>query len=278
MELISGSKIAEEIKNSLGQENLSQGICPKLAVILVGDDKESMVYVRLKEKAAQSISGETLIWQLSAHISKEDLLTEVSKANNDDSIHGIIIQLPLPEHLRPYQDEFLEAVQEKKDVDGFNPSNRGKLLGGEPKYVSCAALACLEVIQRYTESPQGQNAILVGDSFDLILPLSILLISTGFNVQVISEYKPQWIKNADILVVEKGEAKIVKGEQLREGMLVIDAGFHWENGQTHGNVDKDSLNGINGYLLPVPGGTGPLLIAKLMENVCKAARLNRSVG
>ncbi len=277
MELISGTKMAEEIKAGLGEQNLSQGIRPKLAVILVGDNRESMVYVGLKENAARSISGETSIIQLPAHITKEDLLTEISKANHDDSVHGIIIQLPLPDHLGPYQDEFLEAVKEEKDVDGFNPSNRGKLVGGEPRYISCAALACMEVIERYTELPHGKNAILVGDSFDLILPLSILMIRHGFNVQVISEYKPEWIQKADILVVEKGSAKMVKGEHLREGMLVIDAGFYWESGKTHGNVDKDSVSGISGYLLPVPGGTGPLLIAKLMDNLCRASILNRSI-
>ncbi len=277
MELISGTKIAEEIKTALGEQNLARGICPNLAVILVGDNKESEVYVRLKENAASSISGATSIIQLPAHISKEELLTEILKANNDPGIHGIIIQLPLPDHLAPYQDEFLEAVEEEKDVDGFNPANRGKLFGGEPKFVSCAALACMEVIDRYIEVRNGKNAVLAGESFDLILPLSILLIRQGFNVQVISEYQPEWIKNTDILVVEKGSAELVKGEHLQEGMLVIDAGFYWDNGKTCGNVDKDSVSRIEGYLLPVPGGMGPLLIAKLMDNLCRAALLTRSI-
>ncbi len=277
MELISGTKIAEDIKNALGEQNLDKGICPNLAVILVGDNKESMIYVGLKENAARSISGTTSIIQLPAHITKEELLAVISTANNEQDIDGIIIQLPLPDHLAPWQDEFLEAVKEEKDVDGFNPSNRGKLIGGKPRYVSCAALACTEIIDRYVQSDKGKNAVLVGDSFDLILPLSLILIKQGFNVQVISEYKPEWIQNADILVVEKGSPKIVKGEHLRDGMLVIDAGFYWDSGKTHGNVDKDSVSKISGHLLPVPGGMGPLLIAKLMENVCQAAIYNRSI-
>ncbi len=236
-----------------------------------------MTYVRLKENASRTISGSTTIIQLPAQVTKEELLGEIAKANNDHGIHGIIIQLPLPDHLSPYQDEFLAAIKEEKDVDGFNPSNRGKLMGGEPRYVSCAALACMEVIDRYVKISGGKLALLVGDSFDLILPLSILLIRQGFNIQVISEYKPELIQNADILVVEKGSPKMVQGEHLRQGMLVIDAGFYWDNGKTQGNVDKDSVSEIKGYLLPVPGGIGPLLIAKLMENVCTASILNGSL-
>ncbi|KUG05013.1 methylenetetrahydrofolate dehydrogenase (nadp+) / methenyltetrahydrofolate cyclohydrolase [hydrocarbon metagenome] len=277
MELISGTKIAEEIKADLKEQNLGKGICPNLAVILVGDNKESMIYVGLKENAARSISGSTSIIELPADISKMELLNAIAKANHEQDTDGIIIQLPLPDHLAPWQDEFLEAVREEKDVDGFNPANRGKLIGGKPKYVSCAALACMEVIDRYVESPEGKNVILVGDSFDLILPLSIRLISEGFNVQVINEYKPDWIRQADVLVVEKGSANMVKGEHLRDGMLVIDAGFYWDGGKTHGNVDKESVSGISGHLLPVPGGVGPLLIAKLMENVSQAAIINRSI-
>lgn len=273
MELISGSKIAEEIKSALKLKNQGTGMMPQLVVILVGDDEESMVYVGLKEKAALSISAKTSIRQLPAGISREELLAVIAEANHDAAVDGIIIQLPLPEHLSPYQDEFLEAIKTEKDVDGFNPINRGKLIGGQAEFVSCAALACMEVIQRY--GSQGKNAVLVGDSFDLILPLAIMLIKQDFNVSVIREYQAELVHTADLLVVEKGQAGIVKGQHLREGMLIIDAGFYWEKGKTLGNVDKDSLLDRSGCLLPVPGGLGPLLIAKLMENISQAAIKNR---
>ena len=132
----------------------------------------------------------------------------------------------------------------------------------------------MEIINRYP--PPGKNAVLVGDSFDLILPLAISLVREDFNVSVIKEYQAGLVQTADLLVVEKGQAGIVKGQDLREGMLVIDAGFHWEKGKTLGNVDKDSCSDLNGYLLPVPGGLGPMLIAKLMENLSQAAFKNRS--
>ncbi|NLO22121.1 MAG: bifunctional 5,10-methylenetetrahydrofolate dehydrogenase/5,10-methenyltetrahydrofolate cyclohydrolase [Syntrophomonadaceae bacterium] len=274
MELISGSKIAEEIKSALKLKNQGAGIMPQLAVIIVGDNEESMVYVGLKEKAALSISARTSIKQLPASISKKELLAVIDEANNDAAINGIIIQLPLPEQLIPYQDQLLEAIKTEKDVDGFNPINRGKLIGGQAEFISCAALACMEVIHRY--GPQGKNAVLVGDSFDLILPLAIMLAQQDFNVSLINEYQPEWVQKADILVVEKGRAGVVKGSDLRNGMLVIDAGFYWEKGKTLGNVDKDSLLDQPGYLLPVPGGLGPMLIAKLMENLSQAAIKNRS--
>jgi methylenetetrahydrofolate dehydrogenase (NADP+)/methenyltetrahydrofolate cyclohydrolase len=274
MELISGSQIAEEIKSALRVKNQEAGIIPQLEVVLVGENEESKVYVNLKEKAALSISARTSIRQLPASISKEGLLTVIAEANNDPAIDGIIIQLPLPQDLSPYQDEFLEAIKTEKDVDGFNPINRGTLIAGQAEFVSCAALACMEIINRYP--PPGKNAVLVGDSFDLILPLAISLVREDFNVSVIKEYQAGLVQTADLLVVEKGQAGIVKGQDLREGMLVIDAGFHWEKGKTLGNVDKDSCSDLNGYLLPVPGGLGPMLIAKLMENLSQAAFKNRS--
>ncbi len=277
MELISGTAIAEEIRTTLGARNQANDLSPNLGIILVGDNEESMLYAGLKEKAARSISGRTSIIELPADISKKALLEAIAAANDEPSIDGIIIQLPLPDHLAPFQDEFLEAVKGEKDVDGFNPSNRGRLIGGEPAYISCAALACMEVIDRYIDEPAGKQAVLVGDSFDLILPLFILLIRKGCNVQVISGYQQELVQEADLLVVEKGTAGMVKGEHLRDGMLVIDAGFHWQNGKTLGNIDKDSVGELQGHLLPVPGGTGPLLIAKLMENLCRAAISRRSI-
>jgi len=275
VELIDGRAIAEEIRKNLRDINIKNDLCPSLAVILVGDDRDSMIYVGLKDKAAQSISGKAVLVQLPAEISRESLLAEINKLNADENIHGIILQLPLPAHLQNYQDEFLEAIKTDKDVDGFNPINRGKLISGQAEYVSCAALACMEVIDRYITCCAGKNVLLLGDSFDLILPLAVLLINNEYNVQVIQEYEAVYVKNADILIVEKGKAKMVKEEHLHDKMLVIDAGFHWDGRGVSGNVDKDFTAEIKSYLLPVPGGMGPLLIAKLMENVSKAAALRQ---
>lgn len=274
MELISGTRRAEEIRNSLREKNRQEGIQPHLAVLLVGDNPESAVYVRLKEKAVESIYGLSTVVRLNADINREELLSEINKLNNDKNIDGIILQLPLPQHLADGQDDFLEAIRIDKDVDGFNPINRGKLIGGKPCFVSCAALACLDVINNYIDY-SGKNALLVGDSFDLIIPLAVLLIKQGVNVEVISQYDPQRVKNADIIIIEKGEAGIVKGEDLHNGILLLDAGFHWQNGTTLGNVANESTADVSGYLLPVPGGLGPLLIAELMKNLSDAAFFNR---
>ncbi|MBC7075474.1 MAG: bifunctional 5,10-methylenetetrahydrofolate dehydrogenase/5,10-methenyltetrahydrofolate cyclohydrolase [Syntrophomonadaceae bacterium] len=276
MEIIRGSNISEEIRKGLKEANQEEGICPKLAIILVGGSKEDVTYVRLKERAADSIGGKAQIIQLSADIGKEELLDEIAVLNQDENIDGILLQLPLPERLEPYRDDFLAAIRTDKDVDGFNPINRGKLVGGHPKFTSCAALACLEVIKRYISPVRGKKAILVGDSFDLIIPLAVILLQKGCHVTVIPEYRPQYISGADILVLENGAPGAVKGEYITERTLIIDAGFYWQPEGVCGNVDQESMKDINCCLLPVPGGLGPILIAKLMENLCIAARARGS--
>lgn len=270
MEIINGTNIAVEIRNQLKVKNEQRNVCPNLAIFLVGDDKESMVYVGLKDKAAATIAGRTTLFHLPADIQKEELLQKIQEANADHEIHGIILQLPLPDHLKPYQDDFLSAIQPDKDVDGFNPINRGKLMGGQAIFISCAAMACMEIVDRYQESLDGKKAVLFGDSFDVIQPLAILFMQRGCLVSIIPDYRAEYAGDADIMVVEKGAARVVKGDHLKKGMLLIDAGFFFDQRGVSGNVDKDSLTEAEGYLLPVPGGMGPLLIARLMENVSAA--------
>lgn len=275
MEIISGSEIAGEIKERMLKDNQNDNIRPVLAVIVVGDDKESLVYVGLKEKAVTYIGGETRYEIMPTATTREVLLDLINNLNKDPDVDGILLQLPLPEGLEAYQEGFLEAISPAKDVDGFNPVNRGKLTGNNPEYISCAALACMEVIEKYTTSLKDKNIILCGDSFDLIIPLAAILISRGSKITIVPEYDAGYAAGADIIVVEKGAPGIVKGEQLKKGTILIDAGFYWDYDRISGNVDRSSVQYIEGYLLPVPGGLGPLLIAKLTENLNKAARRNK---
>lgn len=275
MKIISGTEIANEIKERLKQQNLQAGISPCLAIVLVGDDKESMVYVGLKQKAVAAIGGKCEFINLTGDVTREELLDSIAALNNDPGVNGILVQLPLPQGLNEYRDEVLQAIKPDKDVDGFNPRNRGLLMGGTPDFISCAAIACMDIINRTVNNLEGSKAALIGTSFDVIQPLGILLNQESCIVNLVPNYAAEYVGDCDIVVVEKGDPLTAKGEHFKDGALVIDAGFHWHNNHTCGNVDRDSVGNVNGSLLPVPGGMGPLLIAKLMENLCTAARRSK---
>lgn len=275
MQIINGTEIANEIKTRLKNELEKEKISPSIAIILLGEDKQDFTYVELKRKAAESIGGKAHIYKLPAETEKEDLLGIIDMLNKDINIHGILLQLPLPERLKIHTEEFLEKIDRAKDIDGFNPINRGLLTSGNPNFISCAALAAIDIINRFHPVLENQQAVLLGDSFDLIIPLAVILAKRGCKANIIPEYDSQLVKFGDILVLEKGAAGIVQKEDIKEGALIIDAGFHWEIDRICGNVEKDAVKDIDGFLLPVPGGIGPLLIAKLMENLCSAAKRNR---
>lgn len=275
MEIISGTKIAAEIRESMREANEKEGIKPVLAVIMVGDNQENLVYVKLKEKAVASIGGETRLIEMPETSSKQNLINTINELNQDDNVDGILLQLPMPDHLEKDKEEILSAIKLEKDVDGFTPINRGLLAGDGARFTSCATLACLEVIDRVYPELQGKRVVLAGDSFDVIVPLAIILLKRGCPVSIYPCYQEGLVNLADILVVEKGGPEIIKGADIKGSPLIIDAGFYWESGHSCGNVKRDSVESNEGYLLPVPGGLGPMLIAKLCENLSRAARQNR---
>jgi len=271
--LINGSEIASEIKARLGREVEALGFPPRLAVILVGDNEESLHYVGMKQKAVAAIGGECEVLRVAAAIGVADLCAKVAVLNRDVRTHGILVQLPLPDQLVHEQETVLAALDPGKDVDGFHPFNRGQLLVSQAQFISCAALATLEMLDRHIRV-DGKHAVLIGDSFDLIQPLGLLLLARGCQVEIIPS-PVEWqeaARRGDILVVEKGEPRMVTGDVIKPGSFVIDAGFHWESGKVCGNVDKASVTGHAGWLAPVPGGMGPILIAKLLENLVQAAK------
>ncbi|MDD3364473.1 MAG: bifunctional 5,10-methylenetetrahydrofolate dehydrogenase/5,10-methenyltetrahydrofolate cyclohydrolase [Syntrophomonas sp.] len=272
MEVISGKAIADEIKAGLKESNAQAGICPCLALIDVGDNQENSLYIGLKKKAIDAIGGNARIIKLSEDTKREDLLEEIKNLNQDKEVNGILLQLPIPETLEPFREEFLEAIAPNKDVDGFGPNNRGRLMGGEPSFISCAALACMDICHRYMSPLAKKKVLLVGDSFDVIQPLALMFMEELCEVTIIPQYYPDAMDDIDIAIVEKGTPLMVKNQSVKAGGLLIDAGFHWFQDRTVGNVDRDSVAGVEGYLLPVPGGMGPLLIAHLMRNLSQAAR------
>lgn len=272
MNLISGKQISDEIRSRLKENNEREGLQPCLAIINVGDDKENLIYIGLKENAVTAMGGQTRLLNLPADVKKEEILQQIAALNQDEEVDGILFQLPLPPSLQAYQDEFLTAIDPGKDVDGFHPINMGRLLIDQQVFVSCAALACLEVSQRFTDKLAGKKVLLVGDSFDLIKPLALLFMNKGCQVLVVPAYKAAYMEDVDIAVIEKGGPLFVKAEGIKEGALLIDAGFYYEPSGLYGNVDKEALAEKPGHLLPVPGGMGPILIAKLLENLCQAVQ------
>ncbi|HHV16089.1 MAG TPA: bifunctional 5,10-methylenetetrahydrofolate dehydrogenase/5,10-methenyltetrahydrofolate cyclohydrolase [Gelria sp.] len=275
MQIISGTEIAAQIRESLREANEKEGIRPVLAIIVVGYQQESLSYVRLKEKAVTSIGGETHLMVMPENSSKQSLLNSIDRLNQDKGVDGILLQLPLPDHLQKDKEEILSAISLEKDVDGFTPANRGLLSGDGAEFTSCAALACLEVIERVYPELEGKRAVLVGDSFDVIIPVATILLKRGCPVSIYPNYQEGLVNRADILVVEKGGPEIIEGAEIKGSPLIIDAGFYWEAGHSCGNVKGDSVTDNEGYLLPVPGGLGPMLIAKLCENLSQAAWRNR---
>lgn len=273
MDIINGNLIAEEIRIQVRDQVAAAGLSPHLAIVVVGDYYESLVYIGLKDKAVSFIGGKTSHISVNVNVSKETLLQTIQQLNDDPSVDGILLQLPLPDTLANHTEDFLAAISPLKDVDGFHPLNQGRLIHGNPYFVSCAALACQEVIHRCRGSVQGRHAVLVGDSFDLIQPLAALLLKEACQVTIIPQMpidKP--LPGADYYIIEKGRPEMLRPEQIVTGSLVLDGGFHWHLDHMCGNVDRNAVAALEGDLLPVPGGLGPILIAQLVRNLLQAAQ------
>ena len=272
MEIISGKAIADELKANLRLYNTNAGISPCLAVVDLGDNRENELYIGLKKAAVQAIGGITRIIHMDQAVKREAVLGKIQELNQDPAVDGILLQLPLPAGLDKYQEDFLEAIAPHKDVDGFCPRNRGLLMGDEPGFISCAAMACMDVCSRYMSPLAGKRVLLVGNSFDVIQPLALIFIKALCDVSIIPSYTPEAINDMDIAIIEAGFPLMVKPEGVKPGVLLIDAGFHWHEERVCGNIDRDAFAELEGYLLPVPGGMGPLLIAQLMVNLSQAAQ------
>ncbi|NLW43850.1 MAG: bifunctional methylenetetrahydrofolate dehydrogenase/methenyltetrahydrofolate cyclohydrolase [Syntrophomonadaceae bacterium] len=272
MPVIDGQKLSRSIRDELKAEVARLNRIPVLAVVLVGTDRESERYVNMKKRAAEEIGGQCRIHHLT-EAATDEVVALVNELNRDPEVHGILVQLPLPPGVD--QDEVIAAIDVSKDVDGFHPLNLGLGYLGKQVFTSCASAAILHLIDDYVASPRPR-VLLVGDSLDLIKPLNSLLIGREYPVTVVGELEP-WIDLSlyQVIVLEKGEPRSISSSVFRDGALVIDAGFHWLDGKTCGNAITDDFRSESGpYLLPVPGGLGPLLITMLLSNLVKAAGRN----
>ncbi len=271
MLVIDGKAISGQIKDELKvkvSEYKKQGKEVSLAVILVGNDPASAVYVGNKKKACEYIGINSVSYELPEETSKEELLSIIDKLNKDDKINGILVQLPLPKHIN--EDEVIKAISPDKDVDGFHPENVGRLSIGQKGFVSCTPAGVIELLKRSGIQIVGKNCVVIGRSNIVGKPMSMLLLRENGTVTTTHSRTADlkaFTKNADILVVAIGKPKFITADYVKEGACVIDVGIHrQENGKLCGDVDYDSVKEVAGALTPVPGGVGPMTIAMLMKN------------
>ena len=276
MELIDGKKLAKEIRENLKlkcDELKKEGINPKLAVIMVGEDKASKVYVKNKSKACNEIGIEFEEFILDENIEQKDLMELIKKLNNDKTVNGILLQSPIPKHLDI--NEAFKAIAPEKDVDGFNPVNVGKLSLNQDTFVSCTPYGIMKMFEAYNINLEGKDIVIVGRSNIVGKPLIQCCLNKNATVTVChSKTKDlkEHTKNADIVIAAIGKSKFVTEDMIKKDAVVIDVGINrGEDGKLTGDVDFENVSKKASFITPVPGGVGPMTIAMLMNNVIKAA-------
>ena len=270
-QIIDGKKISQEIKDELKEKVATlkeKGKTFTLAVIQVGDDPASSVYVGNKKKACAYIGIESLSYELPQETTQEELLKLVGELNENHSVGGILVQLPLPEHID--EEKVLLAIAPEKDVDGFHPTNVGNLSIGRPGFVSCTPAGVIQLLKRSGIEIEGKECVVLGRSNIVGKPMAMLLLRENGTVTVChsrTKNLKEITKRADILVVAIGKPKFVDASYVKEGAVVIDVGIHRnENNKLCGDVDFDSVAPHTSAITPVPGGVGPMTIAMLMNN------------
>lgn len=276
-EILDGKAISQKIKEGLKKEveELKQnGIIPKLAVIMVGDDPSSKIYVRNKSVSCNQIGVEYEEHLLSENTTMDELLRLIDKLNKDNSVHGILLQSPIPRGLDI--NEAFKSIDPKKDVDGFNPVNVGKLCLGQDSFVSCTPYGIIKLLEEYGIQIEGKDAVVVGRSNIVGKPMMQCLLNKNATVTICHSKTiklERATKKADILVVAVGKPKFITADMVKEGAIVIDVGINrGEDGKICGDVDFEEVSKVASYITPVPGGVGPMTIAMLMNNIVKAAK------
>lgn len=274
-ELLNGREIAKDYRAGLQSEVeklKSQGIVPNLTVVIVGNDGASLSYVRSKNKAAEKIGMDSSIVRLDEDTSEADVLKAVEELNNDDNVHGILVQVPLPKQVD--ENKVLEAIAPHKDVDGFSPVNIGRLYTGQRTFVPCTPLGIMELL-KHTGSLEGKTVAVVGRSHIVGQPVAKLLTNENATVTLMHSRTKDMVaqlKNFDVVVSAVGKPGLIKGSDLKEGAIVIDVGNTVVDEKLVGDVDFDSAKEVASYITPVPGGVGPLTITMVLNNTLLAAQ------
>ena len=282
MNIIDGKAVALNVKNQVKLECEAlkeKGITPGLAVIIVGDDPASQVYVRNKEKACEECGFHSVKYALDANTTQQELNTLIDELNNDDSINGILCQLPLPSHLD--DKEVINRIDPIKDVDAFHPVNVGAIMIGDYNFLPCTPAGVMELIHSTGVELEGKKAVVMGRSNIVGKPMAMLLLHENATVEIThskTENLSEITSEADILVAAVGKAKFVKADMVKQGAVVIDVGMDRdENGKLCGDVDFEDVKEKCSYITPVPGGVGPMTIAMLMKNTLTAAKIQNNI-
>lgn len=281
--ILDGKQIAKDYRQGLQDqvEALKEkGFTPKLSVILVGNDGASQSYVRSKKKAAEKIGMISEIVHLEETATEEEVLNELNRLNNDDSVSGILVQVPLPKQVS--EQKILEAINPEKDVDGFHPINIGKLYIDEQTFVPCTPLGIMEILKHADIDLEAKNAVVIGRSHIVGQPVSKLLLQKNASVTILhsrSKDMASYLKDADVIVSAVGKPSLVTKDVVKEGAVIIDVGnTPDENGKLKGDVDYDAVKEIAGAITPVPGGVGPLTITMVLNNTLLAEKMRRGMG
>ena len=275
--IIDGKAISAQIRQEISEEvakmKAEQGIVPGLAVIIVGQDPASQVYVRNKAKDCEETGINSFVHALPENTTEEELLALVHKLNDDDSVHGIIVQLPLPKHLD--EEKILLRINPEKDVDAFHPVNVGRIMIGNFSFLPCTPAGVMELLHHENVKISGKNAVVVGRSNIVGKPMALLLLAENATVTVChsrTENLREHTKNADILVSAVGKAKFITADMVKKGAVVIDVGMNrGEDGKLCGDVDFVEVEKKASLITPVPGGVGPMTIAMLLANTIASA-------
>ena len=274
--IIDGKALAQKIRTNLKLdcENLKKkGINPKLAVIMVGDNPASKVYVKNKSKACEDVGIDYEEFLLGDDTTQKELIDLIEKLNNRDDVTGILLQSPIPSHLDI--NEAFRTISDKKDVDGFHPVNVGKLTLGQDTFVSCTPYGVMKMFEEYNIDLEGKNLVIIGRSNIVGKPLIQCCLNKNATVTVChskTKNLAEHTKNADIVIVAIGRAKFLTADMVKDGVVIIDVGINRdENNKLCGDVDFENVKEKASYITPVPGGVGPMTIAMLMNNVIKAA-------
>lgn len=277
MELLKGKEVAQKTREKLKEEVAElkkKGIHPKLAVIMVGDDSASQIYVRNKSKVCNEIGIEFDEYLLPEKTKQQELLELIEKLNDDKTINGILLQSPIPQHLDI--NEAFRTISPEKDVDGFHPTNVGKLVLGQDTFISCTPFGIMKIFEDYNINLEGKNAVVIGRSNIVGKPMSQCLLNKNATVTIChsrTKNLPEITKQADVVVAAIGKPCFVTADMVKKDAIVIDVGINrGEDGKIKGDVDFENVKEKASYITPVPGGVGPMTIAMLMTNVVKAAK------
>jgi methylenetetrahydrofolate dehydrogenase (NADP+)/methenyltetrahydrofolate cyclohydrolase len=281
--IIDGVALSRQIREDLGrraQALAAKGRRPGLAVILVGDDPASAVYVRNKVKACETHGLHSVFEKYDAGLTEADLLDRIRALNADPRIHGILVQMPLPRHIDPHR--VIQTIDVHKDVDGFSTLSAGELMSGLPGFRPCTPYGCMKLIESTGVDMRGKHAVVIGRSNTVGKPMALLLLQASATVTVCHSATPDLglhTRQADILVAAVGRRHTVTREMVKPGAVVIDVGINRnEEGKLQGDVDFDGVREVAGWITPVPGGVGPMTITMLLVNTVEAAERSLEQG